>query len=88
MKNKQDVRCWQVVKIRNLKNMIFGWVWQVDVFGRYVLILELLYWRYIVWTTGRSGPQVSAVRAFGIWAGFMSESRGEHWDNRSRRGIK
>lgn len=85
MNKKQDIRPWQVVKIRGVKAVVFGWIWD------YILrchVLEFVFWRYIVWIKDRPAPQVSAVRAFGIWAGFMSEARGEHWDRKSRYGIK
>jgi hypothetical protein len=47
-------------------------------------------WSMVFWPADHSGepPQRSAVRALSIWAGFMSEARGEHWDRKSRYGIK
>ena len=33
-------------------------------------------------------PQIRGNVLFGFFSGFMSEARGEHWDNKSRRGIK
>ena len=88
MKNEQIIRSWQIMKIRGVKAIVFGWFWHVDVFGRYELILELLYWKYIVWIVDRPASKLSAVRAFGFWSGFMSEARGKSWDRKSRYGIK
>ena len=85
MKKKQVFRPWQEIQIYGVKVFVFGWYWD------YVCqchVLEVLFWRYIVWIEDRPAPQVRDVRAFCFWSGFMSEARGEHWDNKSSRGIK
>jgi len=85
MKKKQVFRPWQEIQIHGVKAIVFGWYW--DNVAR-CHVLEFLYWRYIVWIEDRPAPQVSVVRAFGFWAGFMSEARGLSWDRKSRYGIK
>ena len=47
---------------------------------------RLLYWPALEFCGEPS--QVSAVRAGGIWSGFMSEGRGLSWDRKSRYGKK
>ena len=47
---------------------------------------RLLYWPALEFCG--EPPQVSAVRAGGIWSGFMSEARGLNWDRKSRYGEK
>ena len=46
----------------------------------------MLYWRVLEFSG--EAPQVSAVRAGGIWSGYMSEARGLSWDRKSRYGKK
>ena len=46
----------------------------------------LLYWPAIEFCG--EPPQLSAVRAGGIWSGYMSEARGLSWDRKSRYGKK
>ena len=61
----------------------FGWVW-----CEYIKSFSwsMLYWPALEYCG--EPPQVSAVRAGGIWSGFMSEARGLSWDRKSRYGKK
>ena len=54
------------------------------------LLWDVFVWVLLYWPAADQGdpPQVSAVRAFDIWAGFMSEGRGLSWDRKSRYGVK
>lgn len=47
---------------------------------------SLLYWPVLEFSG--NPPQVSKVRAHGIWSGFMSEARGLSWERKSRYGKK
>ncbi len=61
----------------------YGWV--------YCKYLNCYSWSMLYWPAiDRCGnpPQVSAVRARGIWSGFMSQARGLSWDRKSRYGKK
>jgi hypothetical protein len=62
---------------------VYGWVW--------CKYLKSFSWRMLYWPAlefSGEPPQISAVRAGGIWAGFMSEARGLSWDRKSRYGKK
>jgi len=71
------------VSLEETLGAIFGWVW-----CKYLkqFSWSMLYWRALEFR-GKM-PQVSAVRAGGIWSGFMSEARGLSWDRKSRYGKK
>ncbi len=71
------------VSIEESLGAVFGWIW-CEYYGVYSW--SMLYWR--VFEFSGEPPQVSAVRAGGIWSGYMSEARGLSWDRKSRYGKK
>ena len=71
------------VSLEETLGAVYGWVW-----CKYLKSFSwsMLYWR--VFEFSGEVPQVSAVRAGGIWSGYMSEARGLSWDRKSRYGKK
>lgn len=72
-----------MVDIYEYLGAVYGWVW-CKCLKRFSW--SMLYWRALEF--GGEPPQVSAVRAGGIWSGFMSEARGLSWERKSRYGKK
>ncbi len=73
----------RIVSLEESLGAVFGWIW-CEYYGVYSW--SMLYWR--VFEFSGEPPQVSAVRAGGIWSGYMSEARGLSWDRKSRYGKK
>jgi hypothetical protein len=71
------------VSLEESLGAVFGWVW-----CKYIKSFSwsMLYWPALEYCG--EPPQVSAVRAGGIWSGYMSEARGLSWDRKSRKGKK
>lgn len=62
---------------------VCGWVW--------CKYLKSFSWSMLYWPAvdfAGEASQVSAVRAGGVWSGYMSEARGLSWDRKSRYGKK
>jgi hypothetical protein len=72
-----------MVDIDEFLGAVYGWVWS-KYLGRFSW--SMLYWPVLEFYG--EPPQISAVRAGGIWSGFMSEARGLSWDRKSRYGKK
>lgn len=73
----------RLVSLEESLGAVFGMIW-CEFYGVYSW--SMLYWPAIEYCG--EPPQVSAVRAGGIWSGFMSEARGLSWDRKSRYGEK
>jgi len=76
----------EIVKMDDLYESlgaVYGWCWSKQ-FREYAW--RLLYWRMLEFCG--EPPQLSAVRAGGIWSGYMSEARGLSWDRKSRKDKK
>ena len=71
------------ISLEETLGAVYGWVW-----CKYLKSFSwsMLYWR--VFEFSGEAPQVIAVRAGGIWSGYMSEARGLSWDRKSRCGKK
>ena len=73
----------RIVSLEESLGAVFGWIW-CEYYGVYSW--SMLYWPALEYCG--EPPQVSAVRARGIWSGFMSEARGLSWERKSRYGKK
>ena len=73
----------RIMSLEESLGAVFGMVW-CEFYGVYSW--SMLYWPALEYC-GKA-PQVSAVRAGGIWSGYMSEARGLSWERKSRCGIK
>jgi len=71
------------VSLQETLGAVYGWVWCMYLEN---FSWSMLYWRVLEFSG--EAPQVSAVRAGGIWSGYMSEARGLSWDRKSRYGKK
>jgi len=79
------IKAWYITKFTGIRANFFTFFY--DEFAGY-LILEFLFWIY--WKPNIITVKSQVINRIinGYWAGFMSEGRGVHWDNKSRRGIK
>lgn len=73
----------RLISLEESLGAVFGMIW-CEYYGVYSW--SMLYWPALEFSGKPS--QVSAVRAGGIWSGFMSEARGLTWDRKSRYGKK
>jgi hypothetical protein len=73
----------RIISLEESLGAVFGMVW-CEFYGVYSW--SMLYWPALEYCG--EPPQVSAVRAGGIWSGYMSEARGLSWERKSRYGKK